>query len=295
MPEMDGFTATRLLRRDNRLQKFPIIAMTAHALVEERQRCLDAGMNDHVSKPIDPDNLFATLLRWAKPRPKESVKSQPLPAPVGISVDEAILPEIPGVNLADGLKRVAGNRRLYRDLLGQFAAKQGDAAAQISAALESGDRQLAERIAHTVKGVAGNFGITGVQSSAQKLEKAIREGQDTVSPLLEEFAGLMSTQVHAIEQALRESAPPMPVEAQSLPFDGEAAAAAVGRLKALLENSDGDAEEAFRSLQEAVGGVVEKPQLAALGASISDFDFDAALVKLDEIAERCKKHEDQPQ
>ncbi len=295
MPEMDGFTATKLLRRDNRLQKFPIIAMTAHALVEERQRCLDAGMNDHVSKPIDPDNLFATLLRWAKPRPKESVKSQPLPAPVGISVDEVILPEIPGVNLADGLKRVAGNRRLYRDLLGQFAAKQGDAAAQISAALESGDRQLAERIAHTVKGVAGNFGITGVQSSAQKLEKAIREGQDTVSPLLEEFAGLMSTQVHAIEQALRESAPPMPVEAQSLPFDGEAAAAAVGRLKALLENSDGDAEEAFRSLQEAVGGVVEKPQLAALGASISDFDFDAALVKLDEIAERCKKHEDQPQ
>ena len=67
--------------------------------------------------------------------------------------------------------------------------------------------KLAERIAHTVKGVAGNFGITGVQSAAQKLEKAIREGQDSVSPLLEEFAGLMSTQVHAIEQALRESAP----------------------------------------------------------------------------------------
>ncbi len=199
-----------------------------------------------------------------------------------------ILPEITGVNLADGLKRVAGNRRLYRDLLGQFAAKQGDAAAQISAALESGDRQLAERIAHTVKGVAGNFGITGVQSSAQKLEKAIREGQDTVSPLLDEFAGLMNTQVHAIEQALRESAPALPVEAQSLPFDREAAAAAVARLKALLEASDGDAEEAFCSLQEAVGGAVEKPQLAALSASISDFEFDAALLKLDEIAERCK-------
>ena len=101
-----------------------------------------------------------------------------------------LLPEIAGVNLADGLNRVAGNRRLYRDLLGQFAAKQGDAAAQISAALESGDRQLAERIAHTVKGVAGNLGITGVQSAAQKLEKAIREGHDTVPALLDEFAGL---------------------------------------------------------------------------------------------------------
>ena len=74
MPEMDGFTATKLLRRDPRLQKFPIIAMTAHALVEERQRCLDAGMNDHVSKPIDPDNLFATLMRWAKPRPKQTLE-----------------------------------------------------------------------------------------------------------------------------------------------------------------------------------------------------------------------------
>ena len=135
MPEMDGFTATKLLRRDPRLQKFPIIAMTAHALVEERQRCLDAGMNDHVSKPIDPDDLFSTLLRWAKPRPKQAVESQPPPTPVK-AADEVILPEIAGVNLADGLKRVAGNRRLYRDLLGQFAAKQGDAAAQISAALE---------------------------------------------------------------------------------------------------------------------------------------------------------------
>ena len=92
-----------------------------------------------------------------------------------------ILPEIAGINIADGLKRVAGNKRLYRDLLAQFAAKQGDAAAQISAALESGDIKLAERIAHTVKGVAGNIGITEVQSAAQKLEKAIRDDADNVS------------------------------------------------------------------------------------------------------------------
>ena len=106
--------------------------------MEERQRCLDAGMNDHVSKPIDPDNLFSTLMRWAKPRPKQqAVESQA--APVN-AADEVILPEIAGINLADGLKRVAGNRRLYRDLLGQFAAKQSDAAAQISAALKSGDQ-----------------------------------------------------------------------------------------------------------------------------------------------------------
>jgi signal transduction histidine kinase/CheY-like chemotaxis protein len=294
MPEMDGFTATKLLRSDPRLQKFPIIAMTAHALVEERQRCLDAGMNDHVSKPIEPDNLFATLLRWAKPRPKESIGPQPPSLPEKKAAEEVVLPEIEGVNLADGLKRVAGNKRLYRDLLGQFVAKQGDAGTQISTALAGGDRQLAERIAHTVKGVSGNIGITGVQSAAQKLEKAIREGQDTVPALLAEFARLMDTQVRAIEQALRDSAPAPLVEARTTPFDGEAAMAAISRLKTLLEASDGDAEEAFRGLQVAVAGAVERQQLDALGASISDFDFEAALLKLDEFAEFCKQTEDQP-
>ena len=163
--------------------------------------------------------------------------------------DEVILPEIAGINVADGLNRVAGNRRLYRDLLGQFAAKQGDAAAQISAALESGDSKLAERIAHTVKGVAGNLAITEVQSAAQKVEKAIREGQDVTVPL-DAFATVLGTQVHAIQQALRESAPAQPDEVLHSPFNGEAASAAIARLRSLLDASDGDSEEAFRSLQE---------------------------------------------
>ena len=76
-------------------------------------------------------------MRWAKPRPKQAVESQAAPIK---AADEVLLPEIAGINLADGLKRVAGNRRLYRDLLGQFADKQGDAAAQISTALKSGDQ-----------------------------------------------------------------------------------------------------------------------------------------------------------
>jgi CheY-like chemotaxis protein len=291
MPEMDGFTATKLLRSDPRLQKFPIIAMTAHALVEERQRCLDAGMNDHVSKPIDPDNLFATLLRWAKPRPRNAVDSQPAPTPAK-AADEVVLPEIAGVNQADGLKRVAGNRRLYRDLLGQFAAKQGDAA-QVSAALERGDRQLAERIAHTVKGVAGNIGITGVQSAAQKLEKAIREGEPGVTRLLNDFASMMGAQVQAIAQALRDTQPASAEVKSTAPFSPEEAGAAIARLKGLLEASDGDAAEAFRELQVAVAGAVEKPQLDALGASINDFNFEAALLRLNEIAESCRQTEDQ--
>jgi len=159
MPGMDGFTATRLLRAHPQLHGLPIIAMTAHALVEERQRCLDAGMNDHVSKPIDPDALFVTLMRWAKPRKVQAAGAEDRAAK---PVNEMILPEIDGVDMTGGLKRVAGNKRLYRDLLIQFAAKQTEVNSQILAASESGDNKLLERITHTVKGVAGNIGLGSV-------------------------------------------------------------------------------------------------------------------------------------
>jgi signal transduction histidine kinase/CheY-like chemotaxis protein len=290
MPEMDGFTATRLLRSDSRLRNFPIIAMTAHALVEERQRCLDAGMNDHVSKPIDPDNLFVTLLRWAKPRPKQAVGPQTPVANIKAS-EEVVLPEISGIKVVDGLNRVAGNRQLYRNLLRQFADNQVAAADQVSAAIKSGDLKLAERIAHTVKGVAGNLGIEEVQLVAQKLEKALRDGEEGLSAPLAEFASVMGTQIQAINKALGESASTPPKAVQISPFDGKAATAAIDRLRILLEASDGGAEESFRSLQDAVAGVVEKPYLDGLSASINDFDFDAALVKLDDIAEHCARNE----
>ena len=291
MPEMDGFKAAQLLRRDPRLQQLPIIAMTAHALAEERQRCLDAGMNDHVSKPIDPDVLFSTMMRWAKPGPRLGIESQANPLHRGTiqakTADETSLPEIEGINLADGLRRVAGNRRLYRDLLGQFVAKESGAAAQISAALEGGDLKLAERIAHTVKGTAGNLGITDVQSEAQKLEKAIREGQDSVAALLGTFATVLGVQVHGIDQALRESTSALAEGMLPSAFDGEAAAVAIARLKSLLDASDGDAGEAFRSVQDVLAGVVDKTHMDSLSASISEFNFAAAAVKLDGIAEQC--------
>src|SRR4029077_19381399 len=166
------------------------------------------------------------------------------------------------------------------------------AAARISAALESGDSKLAERIAHTVKGVAGNIGMVKVQSAAQKLEKAIHERPDSVAVLLPGFASCLSTQVDAIEEALHKSAPAQPEVAETSPFNGEVASSAIARLRSLLKASDGGAEETFRILQAMVAGVVEKQHLDALRASISDFEFEAALVKLDEIAEQCARNGD---
>ena len=293
MPVMDGMTATKLIRSDPKLQKLPIIAMTAHALAEERQRCLDAGMNDHVSKPIDPDALFATLARWVKrgkiPAPAERPAKQE-PAKQETTPGEEVVPEIAGISIADGLKRVAGNKRLYRSLLSQFAEKQVDASSQISDALKSGDRQLAERLAHTVKGVAGTLGMTGIQVAAASIEKEIREQGSATPGLLQELASMLSSQAQAIRQALHETAPAQANGASKASFNGEAASAAIARLSTLLEASDGDAGEAFATLQDAVASRVDENLLSALGAAISDFDFEGAIAKLQEVAKETSSN-----
>ena len=281
MPGMDGLTATRLLRAQPQLQALPIIAMTAHALVEERQRCLDAGMNDHVSKPIDPDALFATLKRWTKPRQVRAPGAEVRPAKL---VDDETLPEIDGVDTAGGLKRVAGNTRLYRELLMQFAAKQSEAGSQILAAIESGDNKLAERIAHTVKGVAGNVGLKKVCTVAEKLERAIHDSNQGVSAVLEEFTRVVDCQVQAIQQAMSDVIPDRQPKGKSIPgFDPRAASAAVAHLRALLESSDSDAVEAFLTLEIVLVGICDTRRLSAVGTAISEFDFDSARMKLDEL------------
>jgi CheY-like chemotaxis protein len=197
MPEMDGYQATAKLRSDPRFSTMVIIAMTAHATVEERQRCLAATMNDHISKPIDPAKLFETVGRYYErgdagaPTDRKTDETAPgsmqqnSGAGDGVTVGSKAtevppqsadeLPLIEGLDTKDGLARVAGNRKLYLKLLRQFAEQEGPALEQISAGLAKGDAALAERLAHTLKGVAGNIGAKGVQAAAGVLEKLIRE------------------------------------------------------------------------------------------------------------------------
>src|SRR5262249_44271779 len=153
MPEMDGYQATAKLRGDARFAKLPIIAMTAHATIEERQRCLAAGMNDHISKPIDPGNLFETVGKYFKPvasggaRTAMSMRTESAELAdkaVSAPVPYETLPSIAGLDTNDGLSRVAGNRKLYLKLLRQFVEQQGPAVGDISAALGKVDVALAE-------------------------------------------------------------------------------------------------------------------------------------------------------
>jgi two-component system, sensor histidine kinase and response regulator len=282
MPIMDGIKATKVIRSNPRFRELPIIAMTANAMDADRELCRQAGMNDHVSKPIDPDAMFATVMKWIKPRPT----TQGLPAAqvkTALPQNLSDLPEIDGVDIQDGLKRVGGNSRLYRDLLLKFAVKNSEAGLQISNALHLGDRSTAERLAHTVKGVAGNIGIKRVQLAAEKLERSIRESDPATPTILLDFTSVLATQIDAIEQALPSET--LAVEEESrTSFDPIAASHEITRLRSQLEASDGNSEETFRTLRSVLAGQVEKGRLEALGANISDFDFTGAISKLDEIA-----------
>jgi two-component system sensor histidine kinase/response regulator len=177
MPEMDGFQATARIRSEERFKELPILAMTAHATLEERQRCLDAGMNEHITKPIDPAKLFEAVSRFCGPRAGA--------APVAAKdVQHVDLPPVEGLAIEDGLRRVGGNRKLYRKLLGQFAEQQARAPEAIAEALAQGDVATAERLAHTLKGVAGNIGAMPVQAAAAELEKAIRDRAPSETALI---------------------------------------------------------------------------------------------------------------
>jgi signal transduction histidine kinase/CheY-like chemotaxis protein len=285
MPEMDGFTATRLMRADPRFHELPIVAMTAHALAEERQQCLGAGMNDHVTKPIDPDALFASLKRWVKPDRAAAPRPKTAPPKPPDGAGPA-LPAIDGVDIADGLHRVAGNQKLYRSLLQQFCDKQAAVGEDIAQALRAGDRISAERLAHTVKGVAGNIGIRGVHAVAARVERAIRERDASVSTLIAELTAVVGTQVQAIRTA---TCAVLPVAAAApAQFDPDTAAAAVARLKSLIDANDGDAADEVDVVAKSLAGAADPQHLAALRSAIADFDFDRASLILDRIARSCR-------
>jgi hypothetical protein len=136
-----------------------------------------------------------------------------------------------------------------------------------------------------VKGVAGSIGIKQVQFAAEKLERAIREGDEAVPTILQDFTSVLLPQAEAIERVLGKSTTPTPEIGSNKNFDSVAASREVARLRSLLKDSDGASGQTFRNLQSVLSGKVEKAQLDALSAEIGNFDFSGALRKLDEIAQ----------
>lgn len=277
MPVMDGISATIELRKQPKFASLPIIAMTANAMEQDRKRCDEAGMNDFIPKPIDPDELFSILLRWIKPRNTATSLKKRSRKPKASAIS---LPIIDGLNTELGLKRVLGKESLYLELLTKYVIGQSNTADSIRQALSVNDKELAERTAHTAKAVNGNIGATGLQDLAAELESMIhqQESFNTIEPKLQAFALMQQAMITGIQQAL-------PVNNTKPTLVDEAALSGVlQRLAVSLSDNDSVANDILELNFDLLRASVDHQKFTALEGAISRFDYEVALEHLKQIA-----------
>lgn len=246
MPVMDGLTATRHIRANPRWRELPVLAMTANAMASDREQCLAAGMNAHLAKPIDPDELFALLLQWLPVAVEQPVLSPG--ASVLPPVADAVFPAIAGVDVQAGLRRVLNKRAAYEALLRKFIQGQADAAEQTRRLLAEGRLDDAIRALHTLKGTAATIGAESLASQADALEEALQQGRQDAQfasqlAVLEASCAALIVQLQAV----------VPIQAATEATQGDIdwprVRQLIARLEFLLSDDDSDAIELFE--QEA--------------------------------------------
>ena len=297
MPVMDGIEATELLRQDMRNDRLPILAMTANVMPGDRERCRLAGMNDFLGKPIEPDELWRALKTWIAPRPGLPViASDTTPEPLRFQApveESGALPEgVAGLDVALGLGHAMGKKPLYLRLLRMFVSSHGSIEAGVMAALARDDWTQAQRLAHTLKGVAANIGATALQVNASALESSIaqRAPRAEIQTQLAATEGLLVALVGALRLALQKNAnanadtssgtDPAGAAAVSASVDMPKVRSVCKSLMKLLADDDAAATEVFEThselLRAALGGayvVVEN--------GIHNFEFATAMTEIE--------------
>jgi PAS domain S-box-containing protein len=287
MPVMDGVTATIELRKQPQFAALPIVAMTANAMEQDKEKCIAAGMNDHVAKPIEPDDLFRALLKWIKPR--ETVS----PVTAAGSIRNAAMgkdaegvtdvPVIDGLDVELGMRRVLGKKPLFLSMLRKYVSNQANTPAELRAALDTGDAETAERIAHSAKGVSGNIGATGLQNMAAEIEKMVKDGADR-GALEEKIAPFAEAQA-AMIAALKERLPP-DTDAGMIhaALDMGKVTEVVGRLAVLLAEDDSEASDVLEENRDLMRTAMGAEAFSRIDVAIKKFDLEAALTHLKQRA-----------
>ena len=287
MPEMDGYEATRAIRRDGRFADLQIIAMTAHAMASEKEKCLAAGMNDHVAKPIDPDSLFATLDRCLGRRPAKAPRT-PQPAATTTGLPDTI----PGIDMAAARQMLGGNDALLRRLLTDFHAKYLTLDAAIADALAAGEVEKAERISHSLKGVSGNIRATRVYEAARAFDDQLRADPSHArrQTLLDDLSTAMLEARNGLARALTDTQP-APGDGngggngRQRPLDPARARSLMADLSRLLARGDMAAGAKVRELQDGAPDD-QREGLAEIARLIDDLNFDQAHTAVERMRKR---------
>ncbi len=266
MPEMDGYEATTYIRNELKFSKLPVVAMSADAMVGVKERCMDVGMSDYLTKPIVPEALFTVLKNW-------------------LEVDNIAVPEsktatndlnIDGIDTAAGLARVGGREKNYKGILRMFCENQAHAVDELKKAIDAGDKELYIRIAHTVKGVAANIGAEKLAKDALALEELLK--QEKVKEALERLDDFNQC-IMNIVASIKNSGIIQEKKKAEKEFDPEKLSVKIDQLYELLEESDFEAQQCIEELLDAA----ENSDLREIAKLIDHFKFDEALECLNEF------------
>ncbi|MFZ6816941.1 response regulator [Undibacterium sp. Ji22W] len=295
MPVMDGVTTTRMIRKDSRFKELPIVAMTANAMQGDRDFCIAAGMNDHVPKPIEPEDLWLSLLKWIKPRqamtelvapdsgssapaqtPAQTPAQAPAQTPVQTKQAGALLNDIDGLDAAVALRRMMGQETLYLTMLGMFVDGQTGVTKDILNALDNNDWDAAAGLAHTLRGVSGTVGASNVQQLAAKLESDIRhrEPRLALEAPLDALKNQLDNLIVQLEQRL-----PKKTEHTIVCVDQKKLHRVCEKLKHLLSGSDSAVCALFDANADLLNTAFPQ-HYREIENAIRQFDFTAALASL---------------
>lgn len=285
MPHMDGYEATRRIREESRFATLPIIAMTAHAMLEERLKIADAGMDDYISKPINSQHMFKTMSRYLR---QSAPETQSVVRDANGSEQLAALSKIQGLDTKAALERLGEDEDLYLQILAMFVNNQADSAAILQKALHDGDRELAERSAHTCRGVAGSIGATDLQHLAMTLESAIKrhEPVNEINNVFKPFADELDRIVEALRNELSARLD-IDSHREDAYFDSRRATEVLSRLRCYILENDGMAEHYLRERRDDLTAL-PREELHRLRATIADFDYDAALEAVAQLAAKAE-------
>ncbi|PLX66702.1 MAG: hypothetical protein C0602_11600 [Denitrovibrio sp.] len=290
MPEMDGLQASKAIRDELKIdkEKLPVIAMTAHAMVEDREKSMNAGMNDHITKPINPDELFGTLVKWGKVPVDRVIEDVPEIIPGKKDKVEISLDELPGVSVKQAMVRLGGNTNLYLKLVKKFLSESSDNAEKIKALLEDKKVSEAKVEAHTMKSVAGNLGAEDLSDIAKQLDINLKSGgDDNTQEILDKYTEQMHTAVDSFRKVIASAE----VEKQSEKKEPSASdSELLTKVEAMAGLLEDDLSEAM-NIAECIGANVSDKLADAwkeLMEALESFDTDEAGIIAKDIINKIK-------
>jgi two-component system sensor histidine kinase/response regulator len=270
MPVMDGIAATVELRGHPRYAKLPIVAMAGNVLAADQKRCLDAGMNDFIAKPVEPEQLWQVLLKWIPvrhaPTPLATISPNDTPSNATFNLN------IHGIDPITALRRMLGNTELYTSTLRKFCEFQENMPVATRVALDADDWITAQRRAHTLKGVAGSIGANRLAADAALLEQALAEHWSRGEA--DKLIDTLEVQLLEMIANVRLGLPP----AGSVVITDQAGSAeAMAAFEALLADSDPEAVAWLDRNTSVMSVLLSASHLAKIQAAVNTCDFDDAL------------------